>query len=264
MKKKYLTTILAILIAASAAALLAFYFAPVTYSEDEVCNGLIKDIAPRAALAVAVACLAVLCGYGGAFRLRLKGALRAAAWTVPCFAVALANFPYSALISGQAQILRPDLIGLFILKCLFIALSEEILFRVIILQFTKETLKGRAHGYVLCVLISSAIFSLFHILNLLEGAGIGATALQVGYTFLTGMMFASMTLRTENVWSAVLAHCLFDIGGLIVTDLGEGPFQDGIFWALTAVAAAICAVHLILYALRRDRQESTENTDETP
>lgn len=255
MKKNYRTTALTAAIIASVIVLAVIYFIPWQFSEDETLNKLLRDVLPRAALSVAVFCLTLLCGYGGVFRVKAQGAMRNTLWLLPCLAVALVNFPYSALISGQAQITRSDLIWLFILKCLLIALSEEMLFRGIALGFLGEFLGERKHKYVLTVVISSAVFALFHLLNLFEGAGIGATLLQTGYTFLTGMMFASVTLRTGNIWAAVALHCIFDIGGLIIGDIGSGPFQDAIFWILTAVAAVICAVHLILYAIARDKAE---------
>ena len=239
----------------SAAAFIVIYFVPVTFSKDELCNKLWRDTLPRVALSAAIFSLCVLCGVRGLFAVKREGALRAAVWCIPCLLVALANFPYSALITGEALIDRPDLIWLFILKCLFIAVSEELLFRGILLWLFKDMFEGRRHSFLMCAVTSAAVFALFHLLNLLEGAGIGATLLQVGYTFLTGLMFTCAAMRTGSPWAPVALHFIFDIGGLIVTDIGSGPFQDEAFWALTAICAAICAVHLVFYALERDKKD---------
>ena len=239
----------------SAAAFIAIYFAPVEFSPDGTADKLWRDTLTRAVLSAAVLALAALCGYGGYFKVK-KGILKDAAWCLPCLAVALANFPYTALIGGSAHIYRADLIWLFALKCLFIAVSEEILFRGIALDFAKEMTRGKRHAYIVCVTCYSAVFAVFHLFNLIEGAGIAPTLLQVGYTFLTGMMFASVAMRTGNLWGGIILHFIFDIGGLIIGDLGGGAFQDVWFWALTAIAGVVCAVHLIIYAVRRDREES--------
>lgn len=264
MNKKRTTYIAAAVAAVCAAIFLIIYFAPLQFSSDPVCDGLWRDVLPRVALTVAVMAVAALCGYGGFFKISRGDAARNILWCLPCFAVALANFPYSALASGSAVIDRPDLIWLFLLKCLFIAASEELLFRGILLRFLQEVFEKKKHAFILSVVTSSAVFALFHLLNLAEGAGVGATMLQVGYTFLTGLVFACVTARTGNVWGAIIIHFVFDIGGLIVTDLGHGQFQDAVFWALTAIAAAICAVHLVLYAIKRDGAESRSQNDDPP
>ncbi len=212
---------------------------------------LLCETLPR--LAVAGFLLVVL---GGKALLPPKGGfLRALVWSLPCFAVALVNFPYSALITGSARIERVDLLWLFLLKCLSVALMEELFFRALLLPVLRETRWGGKWGSFSAVLLSAALFSLMHLINLLMGAGWGATALQLGYTFLLGVMFGVMYCITGNVWLCVAVHALFDVGGLIVTDLGTGAFQDLVFWVLTAVVGALCAVHILLSALRLRKKE---------
>ncbi len=244
------------------AALIAIYALPLKFSADETADALARDCAVRGALTVAVAALAAKSCGKELFAVR-RGRLAAdAAWCLPCLAVALANFPFSALASGSAHIDAPGLLWLFLLKCLFIAASEELLFRGLLLRLLCDALKEKPHRFVLAVTLSAAAFGLFHLFNLAEGAALPATLLQVGYTFLTGLMFACVTLKTGNIWGAIVLHFVFDAGGLIITDLGSGAFQDTVFWVLTAVCAAACAVHLIIYAVRRDRQESGKDRHE--
>lgn len=254
MSKKIKITATAFLVL-SVAAFIVIFFVPITYSADKVCDKLWRDTLPRVALSVAIYSLAVICDMRGFFKVHIKDAPRLILWCVPAMLVVIANFPFSALILGTANIERADLIWLFLLKCLFIAISEEVIFRGVLLWLVRDMYKNRRHSFLITVLLSSAIFALFHLLNLAEGAGIGPTLLQVGYTFLTGLMFACTAERTESLWAPIALHFVFDVGGLMITDLGSGTFQDTIFWVLTAVCAAICAVHLILYAISRDRAD---------
>ena len=252
MKKDAKTIIAAAVAGAGAVALILYYIFSPRISADDTADALWQGVIPRAALTATIFALLVLSGYTSALKVN-KPAPRTAAWLLPCLAVAVANFPFSALAGGAARIDRADLLWLFLLKCLLIALCEEALFRGMLLGALRDVLKDSKHGFILSVLLSSAAFGLFHLLNLLEGAGIGPTLLQAGYTTLTGAMFACVTLKTGNIWSAAALHFIFDIGGLIVPDIGSGPFQDGVFWALTAVCAAVCAAHLMAYAVRADR-----------
>lgn len=217
---------------------------------DETCGELLCGSLPR--LAACGTLLLLLLRGDEAFLLkpRAKDFGRALLWSLPCLAVALANFPYAALIRGTAVVVRTDLLGLFLLKCLSIALSEELFFRALLLPFLKGLFASRRRGLLASVLLSSAAFALMHLVNLLFGVGLGATLLQVGYTFLLGGMFAVMLLETKNVWLCTLTHFLFDVGGMLIPDLGKGAFQDPVFWVLTAAAGVLCCVHVLL-TLRR-------------
>lgn len=224
---------------------------------DETLSRLLMETVPRLFVGGFLVALLLYAGYGGSLRLRRKGLLRAVLWSLPCLLVALANFPYSALIGGTATIGRGDLVPLFLLKCLSVAIMEELFFRALAVPFLLERLKGRLkEGYA--VLLSAAVFSLSHLFNLLLRASVPATLLQVGYTFLLGCMFAVQLLETGSVWHCVLVHFLFDVGGVIVTDLGSGYFQDVVFWCLTAAAGVLCAVHVTISLVRRLRMKREE------
>ena len=65
-------------------------------------------------------------------------------WCLPCFLVAVVNFPFSALISGTLVINRMDLMPLYIIYVILIALLEEFIFRgfVITLLYNFLSLKS--------------------------------------------------------------------------------------------------------------------------
>lgn len=245
---------------AAAIIVIILYVLPVQFSTDKTTDALASDAAVRGALTAAMAALAALYCKKKLFALK-PPAIKELLWLLPCLAVALANFPYSALACGSAEITRTDLIWLFLLKCLLIAASEELLFRGTLFAILRNLLQGKKHSFVLSALISSVLFALFHLIALFEGADAGSVLLQTGYTFLTGLMFACVTHRTGNIWAAIALHFIFDAGGLIVPDIGAGSFQDTIFIIQTAICGAVCAAHLIAYAIFTDRREKLQNSD---
>ena len=250
MNKSIKTAALIALLVAGAAALTAIYCVPVTFSADKACNALWKDAAVCAATAACAFALAQLGGCTARLR-QVKGdAAAKLKWCLPCLAVAAVNFPLSALIAGGAVIERADLIWLFLLKCLAIAACEELLFRGLVLELCEQLTAGRCRTPLAAILISSAAFGLFHLFNLLAGAGAAQTALQAGYTFLTGIMYAFTAVRTGSILPAIALHALYDAGGLIISDLGSGSPHDAAFWVLTAAAAALCAAHLTAYTIK--------------
>lgn len=224
---------------------------------DKTLSDLIADTVPRVAVSVLLVLLIVRTEYRVTLVPGVKGVPRALLWCLPCFAVAIVNFPFSALVRGTAEITRVDLLWLFLIKCLSIAVMEELFFRALLVPFVAARIGGKYRS-LFAALLSAAAFGLVHFVNLFFGANIGGTFLQVGYTFLIGCMLAVMLFYTRNVWLCVATHFVFDIGGLIVTDLGHGAFQDMTFWVLTAVVGVICAAYIIVMTVMLVKRQAAE------
>lgn len=214
---------------------------------DETAGKLVSETAPRLIVGAFLLFLLLTHGFGAPLRPRVSG--KNLLWSLPCLLVALVNFPFSALIRGTATVERVDLLWLFLLKCCSVALFEECFFRGLLVPLFYEKCKKNAFGVPLSAALSAAIFGAVHLFNLFSGAGVGATFLQVGYCFLIGFMLAVTLLRTGDLWLCVAIHALFDVGGMIVTDLGSGAFQDAVFWGLTVAAGVLCAVHILMTTL---------------
>ena len=246
-------TLLALLISAICIAAVSYYYLDPFWTEDGALTSLLEAVIPR--FFIAVFLLVVTLQFSPEIlsfrRIPLKNLL----WCVPLLFVVLANFPFSALIGGTARITRIDLIGLFAVKCLLIGLGEELLFRGILFGFLNELFEKRKSPF-LTVLLSSVLFALFHLVNLLDGAGILPVLQQIGYSFLIGAMLAVLLVQTENLWLCVILHALFDFGGLIVSDLGAGSPHDTVFWILTIVFGVICAVHVVITLVKRCKRHT--------
>lgn len=258
MKSKTQTIISVILIITAAAALVVFGALNIVYSEDKTLNALLNGTIPRLIAGAALLSLMVILGCKKVLLPRFKDLPKHLLWCIPCFLVVLANFPFTALIGGSATIARPTLIPLFILECLATGLMEEILFRGLLQDTLRQVFESKPHGKILTVLTTSALFALIHLFNLFAGANIGATFLQVGYSFLIGAMLSAVLMKTENIWLCVLIHAAFNFGGNIVTELGTGAFQDTCFWIFTAIAGAICTGHIIFFLFKKQSEPDNQ------
>ena len=98
-------------------------------------------------------------------------------------------------------------------------------------------------------LASSAVFGAVHLFNLFAGAGVGATILQVGYSFLIGGMCSIALLVTGSIWAPILLHALYDFGGYLIPTLGEGIVWDAATVAVTAVLGTAVAVWMTVLLL---------------
>ena len=225
---------------------------PIKIFEDNLANTLLCGFIARIGLSLLFAWM--LYQYGGRkYMIFIRQFFRYLLWCLPCLMVAFINFPTSALITNKVEIVRADLLGLYALYVISVALLEEFIFRGVLLVIVSDYLRGKKYQYLLTALICAAIFSLFHLTNLFEGMSIGDVLLQCLYTFLIGGMLMIVMLKTKNIWLCVLIHAIFDFGGLLIIYLGIGDPQDTIFWILTFVGGALCAGHVVYSLLKLEK-----------
>ena len=218
--------------------LLTWYFDP-TYSADFRTNALCKSIVFHLLGSVIFSVLLVYFGY------KVFHRPSRSAWllvTLPCLAVVVNNLPIIALLTGEATVTRPALAPLFLLDCLLIGAFEEIAFRGTLFLAVLKRHRASTKQIFLTVALSSAVFGLSHLANLLEGAGIGATLLQVGYSFLIGGMCSIVLLKTGNLLICILLHTIFDVGGGFISVLGTGnQWNAPTVWITVILALAVSA-----------------------
>ncbi len=249
------------LFAACAALIVVFGIPGIVPFADQTLGELVAGVVPRLAAGGFLLVLMGMKGYRESLLPAWKGSHLL--WALPCLLVAVVNFPFTALIGGSAHVDRPDLVWLFVLDCFAIALLEELFFRALLLPLVVDCLRIK-HRLFFATVLTAAVFGLSHLVNLFFGADVGATFLQVGYTFLLGCMFGAMLLFTKNVWLCVLVHFIFDIGGTLIPTLGGGAFQDTTFWILTVIAGVLCAVHVVVtffFLDKKDRPDLTRHSE---
>ena len=173
---------------------------------------------------------------------------------LPPLAVVINNFPIPALITGDAQIL-PHSAAVWVwfsLECLAISLFEEAAFRGVIFPMLAERRCKTKQGLFISILLTSAVFGLLHIVNLAQGAGIGAVVRQIGYSFLIGAMCSVVLIKTHNIWLCVLLHAVFDFGGKLIDTLGAGKIWTLPAILITTVLAVLTTLHLTWQFFRPD------------
>lgn len=247
---KYTITIL--LIALAVTGFILFEVVHIELVKDEDANPLLG----RAIYYLAIGGLFIWLQFilGNAPYMSIKSLTgRAALWCLPCLLVIIANFPFSAIAKGDVTITRPDLIYLYTIYVIGIALVEEIVFRGVLLFLLLDVFKKSKLKYFFSILISSGVFSLFHLTNLFANMDIGSVLLQMVYTFLVGAMLAIVTIKTKNIWMAVIIHAAFDFGGLLTVTIASGDPWDAVFWILTISCGILCAGHMMYSLIKLER-----------
>lgn len=172
--------------------------------------------------------------------------------------VCVNNFPVIGFIKGDVRLIENANILRFILYCVMIGVSEEFVFRGIIMPIIGLKYKDAKRAPLLTVAVSSLIFSLCHLFNIFS-LGIAPTLLQVGYTFLTGGLFGIAFLITKNLIFPIILHVVFDFGGLIFSV----PFgvAAGNMWDLSTIiiTAALGVFAAAVYILKLYKYKSNQN-----
>ncbi|HDR3347235.1 TPA: CPBP family intramembrane metalloprotease [Bacillus cereus] len=141
---------------------------------------------------------------------------------------------------------------------------EEILLRGLLLNGLLKAWSQKKNGILLAVIWSSVLFSLVHAINLLSGAPLDATLLQLIYTTAMGFLFAAVYLRTNNLLIPIIGHFVINFSG-VLQDMGIDPEKvtghvsagDDVRKALIAIAVAsgIVFVFAMIYLRKKKLAE---------
>lgn len=246
-----------VLLISCMAVILVFSFADFQIGGSEQTSRMIKDIIMRLYSGICFSVIAWKFGYrlfGKAARPYYKLIL----FLLPCIAVSVNNFPFLAAAGGTAVITSPrsDVL-IFALECLSVGFFEEVIFRGIILLILLKGNNSRSAIFK-AVIFSSAIFAFAHIFNIFAGAGVGPTILQVGYSFLTGCMWAVVFLYTGNILYCVALHALYNFGGMLYLQVGIITGMWDVYTVIiTVVLSVVAALHLwrVLIKLAPERAD---------
>lgn len=136
------------------------------------------------------------------------------------------------LWNGTVLRYSPWVSVLSILSMFCIGFIEELLFRGLLLK----ALLHRSVGFA--ITISSLTFGLGHIVNLLSGADLGSTLLQLVYALAIGLMLSVFVVKTGNILPCCLFHGLFNALSVFCNESGwTMQFQIIVCIIITAVSA---------------------------
>ncbi len=191
-------------------------------------------------------------GFSNLLKVKTK-AFKTCLLTLPALLVMVNNFPFIPLMLGDMSINGTFLQFLtYSLLCLSIGILEETVFRGCVLPLCAFKCSNDKKGLFWAVVISSAVFGAVHLFNLLGGFS-PAVFLQVGYSFLIGLVCGFALIVSGNIYLPILFHAVFDFGGFLV---GEG-LATGVLWSVeniiwTAAASVVLGVIIVMIFIKKD------------
>jgi membrane protease YdiL (CAAX protease family) len=192
--------------------------------------------------------IVILIGFGEQKILKFKNVWKSLLIMIPAFIVSVNNFPIIAFLDGRAILTEPVYqVYLYLIECFSVGFFEEIVFRGILLILLLKKFKNHPNKVLLSIVISSVIFGLSHIVNLFYGLSLGDTMLQIMYSFLVGMLWAIMFLRTGNLWLTMLLHATFNFFGQVMFYLGTVNHRYDIY---TVIITILFGIFAALYSIK--------------
>ena len=151
-----------------------------------------------------------------------------------------------------------------IISMFAVGFFEEVLFRGLVLNYILDVFgRDTRKNVITAVLISSLLFGLVHITNVLfMGTSISTAATQAVLSIFSGLGFSAIYLRSKSLYSAMFVHGLMDINGSVAS----GFFGIGQLLATTGVNSdtvkgvivVICIANVILFSILLRNNKSSE------
>ncbi len=133
--------------------------------------------------------------------IRFQGQPRRYLYFLPLIVLLTVN-----LWNGASLTLSPVETALYILSMLTVGFLEEVIFRGLLLKALCTDARHERQA----ILIASLTFGFGHLVNLLNGASLGPTLLQLLYASAVGFLFTVMFLRSGSLMPCIIAHGLFN------------------------------------------------------
>ncbi len=208
--------------------------------------------------------------YEGGF----KGGQNVPRWCILGIAIPVCLLIYY-LVTAPASLGIPPLVNW--VAALMAGICEESIFRGVTASYLMRQTIGQ-NKILPTMLVSSILFGLIHGINIIVGAPVFLTFLQILSAFALGLFMCALFLRSGSLIPSMIFHTLYDIVAFTDTsNIGEGgvfkptatiTLQDQIFSMVLRVVYIALAIYLTRPAVRGEIYEIwakkwNKNADET-
>lgn len=132
---------------------------------------------------------------------------------------------------------------LFILSMICVGFIEEVIFRGFLFKvMCKDNINS-------AIFVSSIIFGMGHIVNLLNGKDLIPTLLQICYATAIGFLFTIIFYKGKSLWPCIIAHSFTNSSSVFAVENSSLLYK-----AITAAVLCVVSVGYALWILRKDKK----------
>lgn len=144
-------------------------------------------------------------------------------WFLPLIAVSTVNFWHGLTVREGAV--------LYIISMVWVAILEEVIFRGLLFRAMEKD------GRTAAIIVSSVTFGVGHIVNLLLGAELLSTALQLVEATALGFCFTAIFMVTGSLLPCILSHAFINCTSFFAAD--PTPNEQVVICIIVTVVAVI-------------------------
>ena len=164
----------------------------------------------------------------------MRGRVRDYLYFIPLILISSVNF-----WNGLAMNVSPLEAFLYILSMCFVGILEELIFRGLLFKgMSKDSITA-------ALIVSSLTFGVGHIVNLLYGAPLVDTLLQLLYASGIGFCYTAIFIVSGSIWPCILSHIFVNASSVFALA------PDTAFNVFTAVLVTVICVFYGLWLLRK-------------
>lgn len=167
---------------------------------------------------------------------KVKG--RGYAWFLPLIAVSTVNFWHGLTVREGAL--------LYIISMVWVAILEEVIFRGLLFRAMEKD------GRTAAIIVSSVTFGVGHIVNLLLGAELLSTALQLVEATALGFCFTAIFMVTGSLLPCILSHAFINCTSFFAAD------PTATEQVVTCIIVTVVAVVYGWWLLKRNEVKMSE------
>lgn len=173
----------------------------------------------------------------------VKGSFKSLLWFLPLLAISSVNLWGGIAVQGTL----PEIL-LYIGSMCFVGFLEELIFRGLLFKGMAKT------NVTAAVIVSSLTFGMGHAVNLLTGAPVGETLLQLVYASAVGFCFTAIFLAGGSIWPCILAHAFVNGTSVIAR---PQSFELQLITAGVQTAVGIAYGLWLLYGYKKNGKETS-------
>ena len=133
---------------------------------------------------------------------------------------------------------------LYVVSMLGVGFLEEIIFRGFLFKAMAKDNVPRA------VVVSSLTFGIGHIVNLLNGANVPETLLQIGYAVAAGFLFTVLFYKGKSLWPCIVTHGVLNSLSAFTNEANRPVWGN----AVSAVFLCVVSLGYALYIVKQKRE----------
>ena len=200
-----------------------FDFIKIEYVKDDLQNRFIAKIIQQGSGAIAAILLL------RRLKVEILGKPVQLLYLIPCIIIAIDNFQFSSYFNGKIEFVRTGGLDIFLFAsyCMLVGLFEECIFRGVLFSVLAGLFPNNKKGLLLTFVSSSVLFGVAHLVN--------GFSIQVGYTILTGGLFAFCLMKTKSIFCCGFIHGLYNFCGLLLETESNLGLGNGIIFDLGTV-----------------------------